>query len=589
MLPNPLYLNVLPVHPRPQPLETLNSYLKRIAQANGIQHIRTFSHFIKTHHPMRLLALTPSPIFGDLQTVTQCTQEELLTLTGHFLGHKFGREQTVSKFLAHSVVQHLRWCPYCLTEQGYYQFPWHFLHIHGCPQHQCRLLDSCPHCQQQIVLKSTALALYTCPHCDGDLCQSMTKPLTDNELQACNVHWHDLVYLLTPQDWQRDPTTKVADAMRQRLGYIRRSHNLKAQQVAQILGLSKRVFGALENETQSGVGETLADYLRYADYFGLNLSDVFRESAEAGYIHKDDLYANHLLEQAYLAVARLKQESIPVTQQCVAQLLGHTPSMLRKYPEIHALLRTEALIRDKQTQAYRANLYEQTQQVIDDLNHRQQRLSKRKIALQLGYDPTKIRTHYPRVEQLVVFAVIQYQQQQAIRRAQLRQDVEQTLRGFQQHGMPITQKRVAQHLGVSEFQLANDSRIQTLIAEYKQAAHRIWFNTLKERIANEMDALLEQGVVISRTQFARRLQIPNPYFVRYSELNAMWQTFDVVQRQQREAAILEQVQEAIHTCLQQNISLTFRTVEKLVGHNRTSLKRYPSVYALLKTHNLVRT
>lgn len=79
-----------------------------------------------------------------------------------------------------------------------------------------------------------------------------------------------------------NPVAQVADAMCQRLGYIRRSRNLNAQQLAQILGFSKHVLGALENETQSGTGETFADYLHYIAHFGLTLRTVFCESTQAG-------------------------------------------------------------------------------------------------------------------------------------------------------------------------------------------------------------------------------------------------------------------------------------------------------------------
>lgn len=584
-----LYLNTLPAHPQPQALESLSSYLKRLAKANGIHHLAAFSHLVRIRKPARLFELSPPLDWGQLGQLTQTTEAQLLMLTPYFLGDKLGREQTMGKFLAKSVVQHLRWCPHCLAEQGYYKLPWSFLQILGCPQHGIKFLDACPHCQQKISLKSSLWTPDSCPHCAADLCQSTMSLLTDAELQTCQVYWGDLVYLLIPQGWQLNPATQVAAAMRQRLGYIRRSHNLKAQQLAQILGLSKRVLGALENETQSGVGETLADYLRYADYFGLTLSDVFRESAKAGYIHKDDLYATEMLQQVQTAIQQLKETGIPVTRDQIGEQLGHTRGTFRKYPLVHDLLRIEAQIRDKRTPEYEDRLCEQAQQVIDDLNKRQQRISKRKIALQLGYDATKIRKDYPRVEQLLVSAVNQYQQQKLQHTAQLRQDVEQTLKVFHRRGTPITQQAIAQHLGISEFQLVDDSQIRTLITEHKQVAYDVWFNTLKEHIANEMAVLLEQGMVISRTQLATRLQLPRNYFVRYPELNAMWQTFDVTQRQQREANLLAQVQIAIHTCLEQDIPLTFRTIEKLMGYNRTSLKRYPTIYVLLKKHNLVRT
>ena len=38
-----LYLDVLPARPQPLPLESLNSYIKRLAQANGIRYLYSFA------------------------------------------------------------------------------------------------------------------------------------------------------------------------------------------------------------------------------------------------------------------------------------------------------------------------------------------------------------------------------------------------------------------------------------------------------------------------------------------------------------------------------------------------------------------
>jgi len=587
--PDRLYLNTLPAHPNPMPLETLNSYLKRLAQANGIRHLATFSHLTGISQPERLLELHPPPDWGYLTQTTHTSPQQLLALTTYYLVHKFGRVISPGRFLARSCSQHLRWCPCCLAEEGYYQLPWQFLLLRACPRHAQPLLDHCPHCQHKIPLKSRTMQLTVCRYCSGDLSQAQGTNLSAEEHRTCQQHWQELVYLLTPQDWQLAPTTEIADAMRQRLGYLRRLQNRKAPQVARALGVSPRILGAMENETQSGLGETFEDYLHYLDYFGLTLKTIFCEAARTGYIHKDVLYANHLFEQAQQVAAKLKQQGIRITHKRVAHGLGHTPSMLRKYPEIHALLCSEAAIRDRLTDAYEDQLYGQAQQVIQTLQARQARPSKRKIALQLGYNSAKICKHYPRVEQLLVSTVNQYQQQKRQAAAQLRWDVHQALQISRQQGLSITQKNVAPYLDVSVTKLGDDPYIQALFAEQQQEAHDCWFEALKERIAQAMNILLEQAIFVSQTKLLIRLQLTKHYFAHYPELNVMWQTFDAEQRQQREARLLERVQKAILSCQQQDIPLTFRAVEKMVGVTRQSMKGYPAVYALLKAHNLVRT
>ena len=358
------YLDTLPAHPRPQPLESLNSYLKRVACANGIYHVNTFAHLTGIREPRRLLELTPAPDYGQLGEITQCTDGELLAMTVYFLGRKFGREQSLGRFLAPQLAPYQRWCPACLAEQGYAQLPWSFLHLSGCPQHGLRLLEACPHCQRALRFTSASLALHRCPHCAGDLRQSDGVQLTEPEGQQCQHDWDDLAYLLTPQTWDADDQSPVMAAFRQRLGFLRRASGVEAKRFARLLGLRPRILVALENETASGCGETFDDYLRYAQRLGWVLSDVFRDSAAAGYLHKDDLYAAELLRRTHVAIHQLKAAQVPVTQKQVGALLAYEPSALRKYPSIYQLLNTEAAICDQRTREYEEDLCQRMQQVI---------------------------------------------------------------------------------------------------------------------------------------------------------------------------------------------------------------------------------
>lgn len=587
--PTDFYLDRLAAHPRPKPLESLNSYMKRLAQVNGIHHIQTFSHLTRLREPKRLLALHVPPSFGLLGKVTGCTEDDLLALTTHFLASKFGREQTPGRFLARSVVKCLRWCPDCLEQEGYYVLLWSFLHIPGCPKHGICFLNVCPHCQRSIALNAVALSLHTCPHCRRDLCHTAAKPLTDDEQQVSGQQWDELVYLLTPQEWQREPSRHVAEAIRQRLGFLRRASGLQAQQVAKALRVRKNSVLAIENETCSGIGETLHDYLRFVDYLGLKLSDIFRESAEAGYIHKDDLYSTEMLHRTQIAISQLKTGDMSVTQKLVGEILGYEPSALRKYPLVHDLLRTEAQIRDKRTPEHEDELCQQIQEVIQALNARRERVTKRKVGLLVGYDPKQIQNFYPRAYRILTDAVTAYQHQKLLRETRLLHQVEQALLAFHRRGDATTQKAIAQQLGISESQLASYPEACARIAEQQMQIHEAWFGDLKRRIADEMKILAAQNIFVSRGKLAQRLAIADHWFEQYPELMVMWQAFDDEQRLRREADLVARTQVAIFACQAEQIPLTFRNVSARVGMERGSLKRYPQVLVLLQAHHLVRT
>src|SRR5690606_37773930 len=91
------------------------------------------------------------------------------------------------------------------------------------------------------------------------------KPLTDDEQQITRQQWDELTYLLTLQDWQQEPSRRVAEAVRQRLGFLRRASGLQAQQVAKALSVRKNSVLAIENEgstTKRVTADKLSDEIR---------------------------------------------------------------------------------------------------------------------------------------------------------------------------------------------------------------------------------------------------------------------------------------------------------------------------------------
>lgn len=582
------YLDTLPAHPRPQPLESLNSYLKRVAHANGIHHIATFSHLTGVREPKRLLELTPASDFRQLGTVTCCSDWELLAMTVYFLGHKFGREQSLGRFFAPSLARHQRWCPACLVQQGYVRLPWSFLHLAGCPQHGLRLLDTCPHCERPLRLKSASLSLHHCPHCTGDLRQSDGIEMTELEWQQCQRDWDDLAYLLIPQTWQKDEGASVIAAFRQRLGFLRRASGVEAKRFARLLGLRPRILVALENETASGCGETFDDYLRYTRQMGLVLSDVFRDCTAVGYVSKDRLYADALLCQAQAAVRQFRSEQLPVTQKRVAQHMGHTPAMLRNYPAIAACLRAEALVCKQRTDAYEDALYRHTQQVIHTFTAQGKRVTRRAVCFQLEQTPARIRKFYPRVDRLLDEAVQAQQQRYVQRYATLLEQVQASLVLFREQNLLVTQVKIAQHLGIPAHRLGCHEAVRQLIAEQTAMSQQLWLQTTTARVRVTMTQIEEQGNSISQSELAARLELSRDVFQQYPDLQALWQVFAQRQYQRHEAALLARVEAAMDTCKTQGLPLTFRQITALAGVSRAALRRYPRIFALLSARGLVR-
>src|SRR5947209_3363853 len=150
------YFEVLPLHPPPENLESLTSYLMRLAEHNGVSSIDGISALCFPHQDRRItrdIADYPPVSFSDLGIAAACTEEILRPTTFFHLAAKFGRStlpQPVSRFVSGCVGQNLRYCPLCLAEQQvkYYQLTWRFLLITCCHKHKCRLLETCCHCNE---------------------------------------------------------------------------------------------------------------------------------------------------------------------------------------------------------------------------------------------------------------------------------------------------------------------------------------------------------------------------------------------------------------------------------------------------------
>src|SRR5258708_4402334 len=154
------YFDVLPLHPPPESLESLTSYLMRLAAYNGISSVDGISTLCFPHQDRRItrdIADYPPVSFGQLIIASTWSEEMLRTTTFFHLAAKFGRStlpQPVSRFLSGCISQYLRYCPACVTEQQkpYYLLSWRFLIFTCCWKHRCRLLDMCKHCNETMPL-----------------------------------------------------------------------------------------------------------------------------------------------------------------------------------------------------------------------------------------------------------------------------------------------------------------------------------------------------------------------------------------------------------------------------------------------------
>ena len=283
------YFDVLPLHPQPEYLESLTSYLMRLAELNGISSIDGLSALCFSCQDRRItrdIADYPPVSFGDLTKVGTWSEEILRTTTFFHLAAKFGRStlpQPMSRFLSGCISPNLRYCPICFSEQreSYYLLPQRFLMLTCCCKHKCRLLEACGHCGELIPLFTSPFKLGNCPRCQQSLKLCAAAPVSDEgELEAA-LHAHDdIVFLLTPQPWEAN-SSDVIKRVGRRLSHMRQIKRLTAMEVASQIGVTLTVVEGIERGDFQGRGATLQCYFKYAHYLCLDLKEVFSDAIDA--------------------------------------------------------------------------------------------------------------------------------------------------------------------------------------------------------------------------------------------------------------------------------------------------------------------
>ena len=277
------YFDVLPLHPPPEYLESLTSYLMRLAELNGISSIDGLSALCFSGQDRRItrdIADYPPVSFCDLTKVGTWSEEILRKTTFFHLAVKFGRStlpQPVSRFLSGCVSQYLRYCPLCFAEQrvSYYLLTWRFHMITCCSKHKCRLLETCGHCGELIPLFTCPFTVGNCPKCQHNLklCTNASVP-EEGELEVASHAHDDIVFLLTPQPWETD-SASIVKRVGRRLSYMRQMKRLTAVEVSSQIGVTLTIVEGIERGDFQGRGATLQCYFKYAHYLCLSLKEIF--------------------------------------------------------------------------------------------------------------------------------------------------------------------------------------------------------------------------------------------------------------------------------------------------------------------------
>ncbi len=642
-LNRPDYFDVLPFHPRPKPLESLTSYITRLAQGNGFKGV---GNLISIAFPRQQSIsrghfrsdYTPTS-WGLLSQVTICSETELLATTFYHLTQKFGRAsrpQAMGRFLQSCLSPTLRYCPYCLAEDAFYALPWRLLTLSGCAKHGCYLLEQCGHCGQPVPLFSQPLTMSVCPACRGDLSACQTPSLSNNKWQQIIEHDQDLRFLMAAC-----PTCPVdpQDAFRstgRRLAYWRLQQGLVVSEAAQQFELPDAAIYRMEG--QSGGGAIFERYVRYAASLGVTFRQLFNtplpqdlnEQNWRVWCHTIFSREQMLVEQVQAAIRTLEAEEKPVTQIAITQYLGKHPATLRRYPRVKAIMEkvvaNRAVIHQQKLKKreYEQTLLSSVQSAIDRLIVEDILPTQVKVCGRVGILKSTL-YNYPRARALIATAAVellmrrqrQLQQRQAALPQQnhldpyenaLVESVQTAIKQLKADDKLVTQKAIAQLVGKHHSYLRRYPQIRFIFEQvlidfqldcHRQVLHRLsQLQSLDiprtcqheakhvEAVQVAIAQLEAEGTSLNPQNIAQTVGLKLSTLRLYPQIKEILATvsaqFKQKQRQQREQQLVAQVQVAIAQVETLNIPLTQANVAQLVGLSARALREYPQVNLLLK-------
>lgn len=487
--------NMLPLHPQPQPLESLTSYLIRLAETNGLQSIRELVALAGSSR-RKWESLYHSPdypapsFYAGLAHITGCPEERLRQTTFSFLIRRFERSMyphSLHQFLRESLASSLRYCPACLAEGNppSYSLLWRFLVLPGCTKHGVKLLDQCGHCGSLLPLLTSPPQQALCPTCQGDLRTGQQIHLSNELLQLTHRRTQDLETLLSPmprplEEGQAKMVGKHYRALRQQRGLL-------ITDVAFLTGQEISVIMDIE-QGSSLKKASFHDYIRYADALSSSLRELFDTHRHQELLVP--LSEEQTLKQVEAALQHLKRQGGSITARAIRNLVGISTSRLRCYPQVDSRL-TDCLKEQAHQRELRKNQREEelvklVEQAIDSLRAQGSRVSQQRIADLLGMTRTALMV-YPRVK------------------AQLRQIayhgpphdlprlVQDAVDQAQARGTSLTHRSISEQIGISLATLRGNPQVRAILQRAQDESRQRRENELANRVEHAIAQLLLRG------------------------------------------------------------------------------------------------
>lgn len=592
------HFDTLPIHPQPEPLESLSSYLTRLAEANGLRRIENLFRLCFPTGHSRLTFRTgdfPPPSFGGLPSLAQCPEPDLLATTFYHLGRKFDRTLkplSLAQCLSGSISSQLRYCPLCLADRSYYLLWWRFGVIEGCPEHRCRFLERCGHCGQSIPLLSSPPKLGLCPTCGGDLRSCQVEKMEPNWLNRVINRVKDIVYLLGPQPCDSE-AGRVTPVIGRRFSQWRQIRRLKIRDIADMLEVPLSTIYHLE-QGPAHRGARFQYYLEYADVLGVTLRDIFLSPAPEVPLQSQ---VEKLLIKVRQAVTILEQQDEVITQEAILKIIGvEGKTIFCEHPQIKAIW---VEIKKQERQRFEQKLLSQVQLAIAELRQQGQLVTERAITDLMGRSiDGKLRKNYPAVQRLLLQHRDTPSQRSRTypdrlkyrREEELLIKVQGVIARLEGQGQIVSRQSIANQVGITAQGLSHYPQIKQLLQKYDAKQKPQDETILLHRVQDALAQLEADEAPITVEAVSQTVGLSSGTLHYYPQVKAFLtehildkkQEYQAKQRQRKEAVLIRKIQQAIEIIRTGDNRISQHAICNLVGMSAVNLKRYPQVKLLLR-------
>jgi DNA-binding XRE family transcriptional regulator len=623
------YFDSLPLHPRPRDLESLSSYILRLAEVNDLSSLHEVSALLDIPTGT-LTRLSDYPLlrFGMMTARASAKQEAILATTLYYFSTKFGRStrpSPLARFLKGSLGSHLRYCPVCLSENNYYRLTWRFLALPGCATHGCRLLDCCSHCGAALPLIGFPLKVGVCPACGGNLGHCRAEPLQEQESGEAVERTLDLEYLLSPHSSEQEEV--FSKAVGRNLGVLRREKHLLAQNVAVHLGVPESHIGGIERSSKDQ-GAPFWVYVKYADYLGVSLRDIFTNSSVKPGKQVEPLSLTtfitasnqqpgteqnqreaELLKRLREAIPELKAQKKPITTKTVSEFVGLTPQGIQHYSTAKVLweqIRQEIHAEQKiSKQQLEEELLACVREAIATLIANDCYPSQEAISKLVKMSSGGLR-YYPRVRALIKESMVQQYHLRSSHNqpteAEVLKQVQAAYTHLQVLKQSVTQQQISDILGLSLHRLRLYPQVRAILdqiteegrrlRQYQASSHEL---ALAEQVRQAIQQLLAQKQPLSRQAVGKIVGLTPRALARYPQIRPLLSQISEIYKmngprrtKRRERELLEQVRQIMKQLQEQGLPITQKAVSIQLGLTTTALMYYPGfrkIYSRARNKN----